>query len=74
MSKGLSLPSRSDVKAIGGRAPFLKAAPYARGWGFGNPNFNNAYTVMGNDLTAVISGSKTTQQMLSDVAKALKGQ
>jgi len=74
MSKGLSLPSRSDVKAIGGRAPFLKAAPYARGWGFGNPNFNNAYTVMGNDLTAVISGSKTTQQMLSDVSKALKGQ
>ena len=74
MSKGLSLPSRSDVKAIGGRAPFLAAAPYAHGWGFGNPNFNNAYTVMGNDLTAVISGSKTTQQMLSDVAKALKGQ
>src|SRR5215471_8507638 len=74
MSKGLSLPSRSDVKAIGGRAPFLKAAPYARGWGFGNPNFNNAYTVMGNDLTAVISGSKTTQEMLADVAKALKGQ
>ena len=74
MSKGLSLPSRSDVKAIGGRAPFLKAAPYARGWGFGNPNFNNAYTVMGNDLTAVISGSKTTQQMLADVARALKGQ
>jgi hypothetical protein len=29
---------------------------------------------MGNDLNAVISGSKTTQQMLADVAKALKGQ
>jgi hypothetical protein len=29
--------------------------------------------VMGNDLNAVISGSKSTQQMLSDVAKALKG-
>jgi multiple sugar transport system substrate-binding protein len=74
MSKGLSLPSRTDVKAIGGRAPFLAAAPYSHGWGFGNPNFNSAYTVMSNDITAVISGSKTTQQMLSDVAKALKGQ
>jgi len=73
-SLGLALPSRTDVKAVGGRGPFLRAAPFAHGWGFGNPNFNNAYTVMGNDITAVISGQKTTQQMLSDVAKALKGQ
>jgi hypothetical protein len=29
---------------------------------------------MGNDLNAVIAGSKSTQAMLSDVAKALKGQ
>jgi multiple sugar transport system substrate-binding protein len=74
MSKGLALPSRTDVKAVGGRKPFLAAAPYARGWGFGNPFFANAYTTMQNDLSAVISGSKTTQQMLSDAAKALKGQ
>ena len=73
MSKGLALSPRSDVKSIGGRGPFLAAAPYAHGWGFGNPFFANAYTVMGNDLNAVISGSKSTQQMLSDVAKALKG-
>ncbi|HKD93393.1 MAG TPA: extracellular solute-binding protein [Gaiellaceae bacterium] len=73
MSLGLALSPRKDVPSVGGRKPFLKAAPYARGWGFGNPNFANAYQVMGNDLNAVISGSKTTQQMLSDVAKALKG-
>ena len=73
MSKGLALSPRSDVPSIGGRKPFLKAAPYARGWGFGNPNFANAYTVMGNDLNAVISGSKTTKQMLADVGNALKG-
>jgi multiple sugar transport system substrate-binding protein len=73
MSKGLALSPRSDVKSIGGRGPFLAAAPFARGWGFGNPFFANAYTVMGNDLNAVISGKKSTQQMLSDVAKALKG-
>jgi multiple sugar transport system substrate-binding protein len=73
MSKGLALSPRKDVPSIGGRKPFLAAAPYAHGWGFGNPNFASAYTVMGNDLNAVISGSKTTQQMLADVAKALKG-
>ena len=74
MSKGLALSPRSDVPSIGGRKPFLAAAPYARGWGFGNPNFSSAYTVMGNDLNAVISGSKSIPAMLSDVAKALKGQ
>ena len=69
-SLGLALPSRSDVKAIGGRQAFLAAAPYAKGWGF--KNFSNAYTIMNNDLNAVVSGSKTTQQMLADVAAALK--
>lgn len=73
MSKGLALPSRSDVKAIGGRENFLAAAPYAHGWGFGNPHFANAYTIMNNDLNAVISGSKSVSSMLSDVASALKG-
>jgi multiple sugar transport system substrate-binding protein len=73
MSKGLALSPRKDVPSKGGRKPFLAAAPYARGWGFGNPNFSGAYTVMGNDLNAVISGKKTTQSMLADVAKALKG-
>ncbi len=71
VSKGLALPSRSDVKAIGGRQNFLIAAKWAHGWGF--PHFATAYTIMNNDLSAVISGSKTTQQMLSDTAAALKG-
>jgi multiple sugar transport system substrate-binding protein len=70
VSKGLALPSRSDVKAIGGRQAFLNAAKYAHGWGF--KNFSNAYTVMNNDLTAVINGSKSTQDMLNDVASQLK--
>ncbi len=71
VSKGLALPSRSDVKAIGGRTAFLSAAPFAHGWGFNN--FSKTYTVMNNDLSAVISGSKTVPAMLSDVAAALKG-
>ncbi len=62
MSKGLALSPRTDVPSIGGRKPFLAAAPYAHGWGFGNPNFANAYTVMGNDLNAVIAGNKTIQR------------
>jgi multiple sugar transport system substrate-binding protein len=74
MSKGLALSPRKDVPSIGGRKPFLAAAPYAHGWGFGNPNFSSAYTVMGNDLNAVIAGSKSIPAMLADVGKALKGQ
>jgi multiple sugar transport system substrate-binding protein len=73
MSKGLALSPRTDVPSKGGRKPFLAAAPFARGWGFGNPNFASAYTVMGNDLNKVIAGSESTQQMLADVSKALKG-
>ena len=71
VSKGLALPSRTDVKAIGGRGAFLGAAPFAHGWGFNN--FSNTYTIMNNDLTAVINGGKTVQQMLAEVAASLKG-
>jgi len=71
MQKGLALPSRSDVKAVGGRAPFLAAGPFSHGWGF--PNFTPTYTIMNNDLQAVINGSMSTQQMLADIANSLKG-
>jgi multiple sugar transport system substrate-binding protein len=71
MSLGLALPSRSDVKAVGGRAPFLVAGPSSRGWGF--PNFSATLTIMNNDLQAVIDGNKTTAQMLADVNASLKG-
>ena len=71
MSKGLALPSRSDVKAVGGRAPFLVSGPVSRGWGF--PNFSATYTIMNNDLQAVINGSMTVPKMLADVAASLKG-
>jgi multiple sugar transport system substrate-binding protein len=74
MSKGLSLSPRTDVKTIGGRKPFLSAGPYSHGWGFGNPNFQKANGVMNNDLSAVIDNKMSIPAMLSDVAKALKGQ
>jgi multiple sugar transport system substrate-binding protein len=70
ISKGLALPSRTDLKPVGGRKAFIAAAPYVHGWGF--PNFSDTYTIMNNDLQAVIGGSKTTAQMLADVAASLK--
>jgi multiple sugar transport system substrate-binding protein len=71
VSKGLALPSRSDVKAIGGRANFLNQAKVSHGWGF--QNFANAHTVMNNDLQAVVNGGKSVDDMLSVAANALKG-
>jgi multiple sugar transport system substrate-binding protein len=69
-SKGLALPTRTDVKVTGLRGNFMVAAPFARVWAF--PNFTKAYAVMNRDLTAVIAGSKSVQQMLADVASVLK--
>jgi multiple sugar transport system substrate-binding protein len=70
VSKGLALPSRSDVKAIGGRQNFLVAAKWSQGWGF--KNFATAYSIMNNDLSAVITGGKSVQSMLQDTANAIK--
>jgi multiple sugar transport system substrate-binding protein len=69
-SKGLALPTRTDVKVTGPRENFMVAAPWAQVWSF--PNFTKTYAVMNNDLTAVIAGTKTVQQMLADVASSLK--
>jgi multiple sugar transport system substrate-binding protein len=70
ISKGLALPSRTDLKPVGGRKAFLAAAPYVRGWGF--PNFSDTYTIMNNDLQSVIAGNKTVAEMLANVAASLK--
>ena len=65
VSKGLALPSRSDVKAIGGRQAFLSAAPDSRAGA--SRNFSNVYTVMNNDLSAVIPGEEAVSAMLKDI-------
>ena len=62
-SKGLALPSRSDVKPVAGRAPFLTQAPYARAWQFA-PGFARVMTVAGNELTATIEGKQSIDVML----------
>ena len=48
-SKGLALPSRSDVKPVPGRAAFLPEAPVAHPWQFA-PGFAKVMTVAGNEL------------------------
>jgi multiple sugar transport system substrate-binding protein len=74
-SKGLALPSRSDVKPVAGRTAFLSAAPYARPWQFA-PGFAKVITVAGNELTAVVEGKQTIDKMLlkiqSEASAALK--
>jgi multiple sugar transport system substrate-binding protein len=70
-SKGLALPTRTDVPVTGPRANFMVAALYSRVWAF--PNFTKTYTVMNNDLNAVIAGKESVDKMLANVASSLKG-
>jgi multiple sugar transport system substrate-binding protein len=65
-SKGLALPSRSDVKPVAGRQAFLQAAPFARPWQFA-PGFSKVMTVAGNELTAAIEGKQSIDVMLSKI-------
>ncbi|MGH3103499.1 MAG: extracellular solute-binding protein [Gaiellaceae bacterium] len=65
-SKGLALPSRSDVKPVAGRSAFLAAAPSARPWQFA-PGFAKVMTVAGNELTATLEGKQTVDVMLRKI-------
>ena len=65
-SKGLALPSRSDVKPAAGRAAFIAAAPAARPWQFA-PAFTKVMDVANNELTAVLEGKQTIAGMLKKI-------
>jgi len=65
-SKGLALPSRTDVKAVPGRQAFLQAAPHARPWQFA-PGFAKVMTVAGNELTAALEGKQSIDVMLNKI-------
>ena len=65
-SKGLALPSRSDVKPAPGRAAFIAAAPAARPWQFA-PAFTKVMDVANNELTAVLEGKQTIAGMLKKI-------
>ena len=68
-SKGLALPSRSDVKPVAGRQALLQAAPHARPWQFA-PGFARVITIAGNELTAVVEGKQTIDVMLRKIQAA----
>ena len=68
-SKGLALPSRSDVKPVAGRAAFIAAAPSARPWQFA-PAFTKVMDVANNELTAVLEGKQTIAGMLKKIETA----
>jgi multiple sugar transport system substrate-binding protein len=65
-SRGLALPSRSDVRPVAGRQAFLAAASSARPWQFA-PGFAKVITVAGNELTAVFEGKQSIPSMLSKI-------
>ena len=68
-SKGLALPSRSDVAPVAGRGPFLADAAAARPWQFA-PKFSKVIDVANNELSAVIEGKQSVDQMLQKIEKA----
>jgi multiple sugar transport system substrate-binding protein len=65
-SKGLALPSRRDVPPVPGRTPFLVAAPAAHPWQFA-PTFSKVIDTANNELTSVIEGKESVDQMLSKI-------
>lgn len=68
-SQGLALPSRSDVAPLPGKEVFTDQADVAHGWVL-TPNFSTVSNTANNDLTAVVSGEKTVEEMLDDVEQA----
>ncbi len=65
-SKGLALPSRSDVPPVAGRSAFLQDAPAAHPWQFA-PRFSQVIDTANNDLSAVIEGKKSVSDMLKHI-------
>jgi multiple sugar transport system substrate-binding protein len=65
-SKGLALPSRSDVAPAAGRQPFLADAAFARPWQFA-PQFSKVIDTANNELTGVIEGKTSVDAMLKKV-------
>ena len=68
-SKGLALPSRSDVAPVAGRQPFIADASAAHAWQFA-PGFAKVIDIANNELTAVIDGKQTADKALQKIASA----
>jgi multiple sugar transport system substrate-binding protein len=69
---GLALPSRKDVHAVAGRGAFTKFPTSVHGWG-NQVGFRHVWNdVANNELTAVIQGKESVNEMLSKIASAAK--
>jgi multiple sugar transport system substrate-binding protein len=75
-SKGLALPSRSDVPPVAGRQPFIADAAFSRPWQFA-PGFVKVIDTANNELSAVIEGKQSVDAMMKKIEDtandALKG-
>jgi multiple sugar transport system substrate-binding protein len=65
-SLGLAMPTRTDVKVVGGRKAFLGQANYTHAWQFA-PGFSKVMDSAGNELSAVFSGSESVDTMLKKI-------
>jgi multiple sugar transport system substrate-binding protein len=71
-SLGFALPARSDVKPVAGRGAFVKYPKFTHGWG-NQIDFRHVWTeVANNELTAVIQGKESVNDMLGKIASAAK--
>jgi multiple sugar transport system substrate-binding protein len=72
VSLGLALPTRSDVHAVSGRGAFTKYPGSVHGWG-AQKGFRHVWNdVANNELTAVIAGKESVNEMLQKIAAAAR--
>jgi multiple sugar transport system substrate-binding protein len=71
-SLGLALPARSDVKPVAGRGAFVRYPNFTHGWG-NQVQFRHLWNdVANNELTAVIEGKESVNEMLQKIAAAAR--
>jgi multiple sugar transport system substrate-binding protein len=69
-SLGFALPARSDVKPVAGRGAFVRYPAFTHGWG-NQVDFRRVWNeVANNELTAVIQGKESVNEMLQKIAAA----
>ncbi len=72
ISLGLALPTRTDVHAVAGRGAFTKYPGSVHGWG-AQKGFRHIWNdVANNELTAVLAGKESVNEMLSKIAAAAR--
>jgi multiple sugar transport system substrate-binding protein len=71
-SLGLALPARRDVKPVAGRLAFVRYPGFTHGWG-NQVQFRHVWNdVANNELSAVIQGKESVNDMLQKIATAAR--